>query len=251
MRILFLEITGKCQLECTHCYAESGPDGDHGSMSTEEWRQVIDQGAEAGMELVQFIGGEPTLHPDLLPLMRHALSRGLEVEVYSNLVHITEEMWEVFSAPGVRLATSYYSDRAGEHTRITKRNTHERTRRNISEAVRRGIPMRAGIVDVHDSQRVAKAEEELRELGVTRIRHDRVRGVGRGGAGREPNMSQLCGRCGNGRLAVSASGDVWPCVFSRWRSVGNVRQTPLPEILAGSALEEFSTELQNRSPQVR
>ncbi|GAA0503808.1 hypothetical protein GCM10011581_25960 [Saccharopolyspora subtropica] len=45
---VWLEITGRCQLECGHCYAESGPAGDHGRMRVEDWRRVIDQAAEIG-----------------------------------------------------------------------------------------------------------------------------------------------------------------------------------------------------------
>jgi hypothetical protein len=30
--------------------------------------------------------------------------------VFSNLVHVTDDLWEVFSQPGISLATSYYSD---------------------------------------------------------------------------------------------------------------------------------------------
>ena len=49
------------------------------------------------VEFVQFIGGEPTLHPALPKLIDHALTRGLAVEVFTNLVHVTEALWGVFS----------------------------------------------------------------------------------------------------------------------------------------------------------
>jgi hypothetical protein len=42
-------------------------------------------------------------------LARHALSAGLTVHIYSNLVHVTPAMWDLFSTPGVRLSTSYYA----------------------------------------------------------------------------------------------------------------------------------------------
>jgi MoaA/NifB/PqqE/SkfB family radical SAM enzyme len=60
IRFLWLEITGKCQLECVHCYADSGPDGDHGTMSTADWLHVLNQARELGIRAVQFIGGEPS-----------------------------------------------------------------------------------------------------------------------------------------------------------------------------------------------
>src|SRR5437016_4702708 len=79
LEMVWLELTGRCQLRCTHCYAESSPDGDHGVMTGEDWRQVIDQAADLGAGWLQFIGGEPTLHPEFAALVRHALSRDLQV----------------------------------------------------------------------------------------------------------------------------------------------------------------------------
>lgn len=54
-----LEITGKCQLQCTHCYAESGPRGTDGAMTVDDWGNVIDQLAGRDEQMMQFIGGEP------------------------------------------------------------------------------------------------------------------------------------------------------------------------------------------------
>lgn len=47
--------------------------------------------------MVQFIGGEPTLHPGLTSLVDHALGAGLLVEVFTNLVHVTDPLWRVLS----------------------------------------------------------------------------------------------------------------------------------------------------------
>ena len=49
--------------------------------------------------MVQFIGGEPTLHPQFARIMARALQAGLDVEVYTNLVHVTGGMWELFQSP--------------------------------------------------------------------------------------------------------------------------------------------------------
>ena len=72
---LELEITGRCQLACTHCYAESGPGGSHGSMTVADWERVITEARDLGVEAVQFIGGEPTLYPGLGRLIRYALQQ--------------------------------------------------------------------------------------------------------------------------------------------------------------------------------
>jgi MoaA/NifB/PqqE/SkfB family radical SAM enzyme len=216
-------------------------------MTAQDWKHVIDQAAELGISMVQLIGGEPTTHPDFADLLSHAIAAGLAVEVFSNLVHVKDSWWDLFACGRVSLATSYYSDVAAEHENITARpGSHAKTRRNIEQAVARGIPLRAGIIDLSDGQRVEEAKAELAAIGVTDIGVDRLRQVGRGGRidiVTVPNVSELCGNCGRGVAAVSTSGEVWPCVFSRWMGVGNVRMAPLADILNGAAMAERQVDL--------
>ncbi|MGP3987813.1 radical SAM protein [Streptomyces sp. 3N207] len=208
--VVGLEITGACQLQCTQCFAESGPNGTHGAMTASDWRRVISDAAAMGAREVQLVGGEPTTHPAWAELVDHALSLRLRVEVYSNLFHIKPGWWRLLAREGVRLATSYYSDRAQEHDAITTRpGSYERTRANIAEAVQRGIPLRVGIVSVLPGQRVIEARRELEALGVTKIRMDRTRRLGRASLpGTGKDSAELCGRCGHGQAAVLPSGEV-------------------------------------------
>ncbi|MFE7661729.1 radical SAM/SPASM domain-containing protein [Streptomyces celluloflavus] len=239
-KVVALEITGACQLQCTQCFAESGPHGTHGAMTADDWRRVISDAAALGVREVQLIGGEPTMHPAWAELVDRALCLGIGVEVYSNLFHIKPGWWSALAREGVKLATSYYSDRAEEHDAITTRpGSYERTRAHIAEAVRRGIPLRVGIVSVLRGQRVAEARRELEALGVTQIRTDRTRHLGRASLpGTEADATELCGRCGHGQVAVLPSGEVTPCVMSRWLVTGNVRKSGLAAILGGESWAE-------------
>lgn len=229
---LWLEITGQCQLECVHCYADSSPSGTHGTMTAQDWQRVINEAADIGVRTVQFIGGEPTLHPALPSLVGHALNRELAVEVFTNLVHVTDALWELFSRPGVSLATSYYSDDAEQHNAITRRPTHARTKANIEKAIALGIPLRTGVIDLGRGQRAGEARDELVNLGVPQIGYDRLREVGRGIRDQGESAAQLCGRCGDGAAAVAPDGSVRPCIMSRWMEVGNVRRQGLANTLA-------------------
>jgi radical SAM protein with 4Fe4S-binding SPASM domain len=230
----WLEITGKCQEKCIHCYADSSPQGTHGDMTENDWIRSIDQVQALGGRMVQFIGGEPTLHPSLPTLVSHSLEKSMEVEVYSNLTHVSDKMWQTLDQPGVSLATSYYSSRADEHDKITNlRGSHKKTRDNIVQALERGIPLRAGIIGVMEEQQVTAAHNELTDLGVEHIGVDYLRQVGRGIRDQKPNIDQLCGHCGDEKVAILATGDVQPCVFSRWGefTVGNMQEQSLDEIL--------------------
>ncbi|WP_325114953.1 radical SAM/SPASM domain-containing protein [Streptomyces sp. GMR22] len=236
---LWLDLTRKCQLRCGPCFNSSGPEGTHGIMERDDWLHVLDQAAECGVRRVQLIGGEPTLYPDSLLLADRALSLGLGVEIYSNLVRVTEAWWALLRRDGMSLAASYYSDTPEEHNKVTGRPSHARTLANIKKAVALGIPLRIGIVATAERQRVAQARRELEALGVKRINVDHVRPFGRGAQGRTPDVSALCGRCGIGRAAVGPDGRVSPCVFSAaLLSVGNVRSTPLATILGSPTMAE-------------
>ncbi|SNQ51540.1 conserved hypothetical protein [Frankia canadensis] len=236
MQRLWLELTGRCNLTCTHCYASAGPTGDHGTMKTVDWFAVIDAAAELGVEQVTMIGGEPTLHPALPDLVGRALDAGLTVEIYSNLVRVPDRLWPTLMRPGVSIATSYYAADPAEHDRITGRTgSYALTRATIIEVLRREIPLRVNIVGTGDSTAVDQAHSALLALGVRTITRDEVRPVGRAGTLDDPGEAGTCGRCGHGRAAISPEGIVTPCVFSRRAPAGNVRVQTLAEILAGAA----------------
>lgn len=242
---LELEITGKCQLSCMHCLSESSPEVTHGTMSVEDWRMVITDAAALGIHTIQIIGGEPTVHPHWRALAEYALTLGRHVEVYSNLYKVHEQWWELLTHPSVTLGTSYYSDDPSEHDTITgRRGSYVRTRSNIREAVKRGVQIRAGIVEVLPGQHVAGARAELRSMGVTRINVDRARAVGRALLpGQSPTLDEMCGRCTRGRAAVLPNGDLAGCVLARDFPAGNVRETRLAELLGGRVWADLAARI--------
>ncbi|WP_049568957.1 radical SAM protein [Nocardiopsis sp. SBT366] len=240
---IWLDLTRKCQLECAHCYNESGPDGDHGTMTRTDWLRTVDQAADTGTRHIQLIGGEPTLHPDALEIAEHALELGLSVEVYSNLVHVTDAWWTLLQQPGMCLATSYYSHDQAQHNALTGRTaSHRHTRANIVRALEAGVSLRVSII-TPDGTGVGETRAELEALGVTRIGVDHVRPYGRGAHSQEPDCSGLCGACGDNRASVAPNGEVSPCVFSTWMNAGNVLQEPLADILAGPGMAQARAEI--------
>ncbi|MCC6491731.1 MAG: radical SAM protein [Pirellulales bacterium] len=74
-----LEINSACNLECPMCFASSGPGGRH--LSFEECRRAIDRlvEVEGQPEILQISGGEPTIHPQLLDVWRHACDQPIDI----------------------------------------------------------------------------------------------------------------------------------------------------------------------------
>lgn len=238
--LVWLDLTRKCQLACVHCHNESGADGTHGSMTVEDWMRVLGEAAAAGVPRVQFTGGEVTMHPDAPALIDHALKLGLAVEVYSNMVHLSEEWWSLLRRDGVSLATSYYGQEDA-HNAMTGRNSHARTRANIVKAVTEEIPIRVSVIVSDPSDTGEETKRELADLGVPTVRVDRIRPFGRGANGQEPCTDGLCGKCGDGRASIGPNGSVSPCVFSTWLTVGNVQDAPLGVILGGPEIAQANS----------
>lgn len=245
----WLEITGFCNLNCRHCYADSSPEGNHGDMTQADWFRVIDELDDMGVRDVQFIGGEPTLHPGLPSLIRHALTHAMRVEVFSNMTHIRPEVWEAFQLRGVRLAFSYYSDNAADHDEVTEaRGSHAHTLANVAKARELGIDMRGSVIHALEGQRQQDAHRQLLELGIRDVRTDGIRPFGRGAEGAFPKLERLCGRCGRGKFAVLPNGQVTPCVFARWLTLGNVHENSLKEIYDGAPMRAARADLEMAFP---
>ncbi|MFM7676774.1 MAG: radical SAM protein [Synechococcus sp.] len=260
---LWLEITGKCNLNCSHCYADSSPLGDLlGAMRYDDWCAVIDQAAALGCRQLQFIGGEPTLHPHLSDLIDHANHRHFElIEVFTNATRLDDGLIGCFQRNHVQLATSFYSVDAAVHEQVTQgKGSWQRTVGGIRSALAADLPLRVGVIETdanpgHGPEAIAF----LQQLGVQQVGFDQERGVGRGTATAEPQLQlqselegerfeQLCGQCWKGKLCVTPSGEAFPCVFSRATRLGDVRQG-LSAILQSRRLQGFRQRVQELEQQ--
>jgi MoaA/NifB/PqqE/SkfB family radical SAM enzyme len=242
---LWIELTTQCNLECIHCYCNSGPTVvTKTSLSLAERMSLIDAAAKLGCKQVQFIGGEPTLSKDLSSLIAHTRLRGIDVEVFTNATHISDEFLQCLRDHNVSIATSFYCDDALIHDSITKsKGSHARTVANIQRIVGAGLKLRVGVIGMtQNKHRLSQTEAFLRALGVTQIGTDMMRNLGRAASrsmSDTESMRELCGHCGNGRLAITPDGIVYPCVMSRNWPVGSLLNESLDDSLRAPLLQAF------------
>jgi MoaA/NifB/PqqE/SkfB family radical SAM enzyme len=258
LHFLWLEITAKCNLFCSHCYAESGPRADlHGNMAYGDWTRVLDEAAELGCRRVQFIGGEPTLHPQLADLVDHANHRGFAfIEVYTNATRLGKALVGCLQRSGVHVGTAFYSDDPSVHEHVTQgEGSWQRTVAGIQTVLAAGLPLRVAVVETERNQgHGPRAVAFLETLGVQNIRRERQRSIGRGqllrlGAPRE-RFEELCGQCWKGKLCVTSSRAVFPCPLSRATNLGDVT-LGLMGILQTTKLADFRHKvraMQERGP---
>ena len=82
--IVVWNITRTCNLQCVHCYNDSGPDKTCNEISTDKAKTVIDDLAHFGVPSILFSGGEPLLRHDLFELIEYAVSRGVRTVISTN-----------------------------------------------------------------------------------------------------------------------------------------------------------------------
>jgi radical SAM protein with 4Fe4S-binding SPASM domain len=84
------DFTHKCNLNCKHCYSDSGASSQK-ELSTTEALDVVDQLADFGVTALAFSGGEPLTRKDLFEVASHAVERGLYVSVATNGTLLTKD----------------------------------------------------------------------------------------------------------------------------------------------------------------
>jgi radical SAM protein with 4Fe4S-binding SPASM domain len=113
-----LDLTYRCNERCIHCYLDHQ---DHGEMSTQEIKNVLDQLAEAGTLFLTFSGGEIFLRKDLFDLIAYARQLHFDLSLKTNALLIDASRARKLRELGVRrVQISIYSAQPEVHDAITK-----------------------------------------------------------------------------------------------------------------------------------
>ncbi|MCB9958902.1 MAG: radical SAM protein [Rhodospirillaceae bacterium] len=244
---LWLELTNQCNLQCSHCYAESGPQtGATDRLSHADYERTMDEAAALGCRTVQFIGGEPTLNRGLIPLIEHASAAGFtSIEVFTNLTRLSDQLLSTLIHRKARVATSVYADTADLHDRITTiSGSFVRTIANLKKLLAAGIPVRVGVIAMDANHHaVDQTVAFLRSIGVQNVGTDGLRKIGRGGDANAADMTQLCGECAGNTVCVAPDGGVSPCIMSKPWTVGSVRDDTLGNIVGSTRMRSIRDEI--------
>jgi radical SAM protein with 4Fe4S-binding SPASM domain len=184
-RLLWLEITGRCNYTCIHCYADSSPGAPSPSLPSARILKLLEEARDLRFSAVQFTGGDPLMHPDLLEFVHYAHTLGFPyVEVYTNGSLLTSRHLDLFERHKTHIALSFYSSNPKTYSAITQNpRGYERVIGAIREMISRKIPFRIGVI-VMDLNRdeIGDTITFLKNLGVPeeKIATDEVRPTGRG-----------------------------------------------------------------------
>lgn len=252
---LWIEVTSKCNLHCSHCYAdvESKQVVDPSADDIKNW---LNEAAELGCIKVQFTGGECTIRSDLRDLIDHAKKRGFKtIEVFTNGTLLTEPLIQYFSENGIQVAISLYSYRSETHDSITGiRGSFKKTLGSLKLLLAYNVPIRCSVIAMKQN------EDELdgtcyflNEMGILCNTPDPIRPTGRGidreNWPKEYGLSSIQSKpdffvnrelyeksissnnCWFGKIAITSEGNILPCVFAREQIAGNIKERGLFNVI--------------------
>jgi radical SAM protein with 4Fe4S-binding SPASM domain len=86
-----LALTYRCNNDCAHCY--NARERNFPELSTDQWKNILDELLTLGIPHIVFTGGEATLRNDLPELIAHAESNGQITGLNTNARRLSDERY--------------------------------------------------------------------------------------------------------------------------------------------------------------
>jgi len=251
---LWVQITGTlCNLQCAHCINASGP--------REPWlaplpadlaQRYIAEAAALGVKEIYFTGGEPFMHPEILPLLAFSLERA-PTTVLTNGTLIDEAMADALAAlaAGARysleIRVSLDDPDAARNDAIRGPGAYRRARAAIRRLDARGLLPILPATEMGDAadDRYARLRELLLAAGIRKPRVKMLpmfpvgRMAGRGGGVVTPAMMEGVEparlQCSESRAV--AAGGVYVCPILSGFPEGRVDGATLADTLGPTRLD--------------
>lgn len=220
-KIAWLELLPSCNMACTHCYSDSSPTRQMNEVKLSEidWKNIVYEVSRAGYRRIQFIGGEPTIHPSLPKLLRYAAEIGFDsIEVFSNFYRLSDFTLQAMSDSRALALVSVHDVEPEHHDVITgKKGSFDSMLKNVKKAIEKDVRV-ALVGTLHNRNYAVELEKLASTLGVSSYGLNPVRRAGRGEfLGTESSTG--CSGCGQGTICYRYDGQIYKCIFDRTKPV--------------------------------
>ena len=116
---IYLMITGRCNLNCLHCFNASDNNASADQFSLEDLDRLTDDAAATGVQGIWITGGEPMIHPHFLEIVRMIYRKDMFVPVLvTNGMFLTDTMLDELQSIGFKGKIMVSFDGIGHHDRM-------------------------------------------------------------------------------------------------------------------------------------
>lgn len=138
-KLLSIEVTTHCNIDCLHCFVH-GKNVGQSSLSFSVVKDIINEGYDSGYRRLHLTGGEPLLWNKLIKTLDYAFSLGyISILINTNGILLSEDICMTLAEnKGILISVSLDGPEKF-HDRIRGKGSHERTIRGIENAFSEGI----------------------------------------------------------------------------------------------------------------
>lgn len=155
----------QCNQKCTFCYAVGQSYAKVRELTTDEWKRAIDILRSAGVPMLTFTGGEPTLREDLAELIDY--SRWFVTRLNTNGVNLTPELAQKLKAASLdSVQITFYSADESIHNELVGVEHYRDTVKGIENAVRAGLDVSVNTPLCRKNADYAGTLQKIYEMGV-------------------------------------------------------------------------------------
>ena len=168
-----LMITGKCNLNCLHCFNAKDNAPLNTELSYEDVLNILDQAKDIGVHTFTITGGEPLVHHRFLDILKAIYERDMFVfELNTNGLLLTQEMLDEFKKLNCRPLIKISFDGVGYHNWIRQHpKAEEMTLKAIELCIKNGFRVKAQVqVNRKNVDVMMKTARLLNDMGVDEMR---------------------------------------------------------------------------------
>ena len=172
-----LAITNRCNLNCRHCWPDSGPHENAPVVAKARVLQLIDGFSALGTQSLVITGGEPLTHPDWLDLLSFACTRpGIrDVRLQTNAILISPANVDALSSlkdRGLTIQTSLEGATPRTHDRVRGAGSFDQTMRGLQLLANHGMASQICITFTemqHNFEEIPDLMKIADEMGIGRF----------------------------------------------------------------------------------
>lgn len=179
LKEISIEIIRRCPNNCLHCSSYSGLYCDE-IISLEKFLDIVNGAVDLGLKTVCFSGGEPFLHPDIIPMIDYVHSIGINSYVYTSGIvlngygensSLPEDVLHAISSKVTKLIFNIEASNSNTYDLIMRtRNCFEIMKQSVLNANKYGIVTEAHFVPM--KLNVSEVESTIllcEQLGISKI----------------------------------------------------------------------------------
>ena len=168
-----LMITGKCNLNCLHCFNAKDNEKLNTELSYQDIIGLLDQAKDIGIHAFTITGGEPLFHPRFMDIIKEIYKRDMYVfELNTNGLLITQKMLDEFKEIGCNPLMKISFDGISYHNIIRQNEkAEELTIKAIKLCIKNGFAVKVQTqVNLNNIDTLLKTAKLLDSLGVSKMR---------------------------------------------------------------------------------